>query len=308
MENRLLVTASPHITGRETTRGLMGNVIAALVPCIVAAALIFGWQALLLVGVTTAACVGFEYLYCLIMKKPNPVGDLSAVVTGIILALNMPVTMPLWIAVVGAFIAIVIVKQLFGGIGANFANPALVARIALFSGFASRMTAVVIPDCVTVDALSSATPLQTADMGSLPVLDLLLGRYGGVMGETCSLAILIGLAWLLITRTISPVIPVTYLATVAVVSLLAGQEPLVQLLSGGLMLGAIFMATDYVTSPYTLTGKLVYGLGLGIITCGIRFWATSAEGVSYAILLMNLFVPYINDLTRQKPLGGGKKK
>ena len=307
MENRLLVTASPHITGRETTRGLMGNVIAALVPCIVAAALIFGWQALLLVGVTTAACVGFEYLYCLIMKKPNPVGDLSAVVTGIILALNMPVTMPLWIAVVGAFIAIVLVKQLFGGIGANFANPALVARIALFSGFASRMTPVVIPDCVTVDALSSATPLQTADMGSLPVLDLLLGRYGGVMGETCSLAILIGLAWLLITRTISPVIPVTYLATVAVLFAIAGEPVLANLLTGGLLFGAVFMATDYVTSPFTLRGKLVFGLGLGLITFAIRMWGDLPEGVSYAILFMNLLVPYINNLTRQVPLGGGKK-
>ena len=307
MENRLLVTASPHITGRDTTRGLMGNVIAALVPCIVAAALIFGWQALLLVGVTTAACVGFEYLYCLIMKKPNPVGDLSAVVTGIILALNMPVTMPLWIAVVGAFIAIVIVKQLFGGIGANFANPALVARIALFSGFASRMTAVVIPDCVTVDALSSATPLQTADMGSLPVLDLFLGKYGGVMGETCSLAILIGLAWLLITRTISPVIPVTYLATVAVLFAIAGEPVLANLLTGGLLFGAVFMATDYVTSPFTLRGKLVFGLGLGLITFAIRMWGSLPEGVSYAILFMNLLVPYINNLTRQVPLGGGKK-
>ena len=151
-------------------------------------------------------------------------------------------------------------------------------------------------------------PLVATRNADLPLLTLFLGTHGGVLGETCAAALLLGGIWLVVRRVISPVIPVTYLATVAVVSLLAGQEPLVQLLSGGLMLGAIFMATDYVTSPYTLTGKLVYGLGLGIITCGIRFWATSAEGVSYAILLMNLFVPYINDLTRQKPLGGGKKK
>ena len=146
MENRLLVTASPHITGKPTTRGLMGNVVVALVPCVVASALIFGARALLLVGVTTAATVAFEYLYSLLMKKPNPVGDLSAVVTGLILGLNMPANMPLWIAIVGSFVAIIITKQLFGGLGANFANPALVGRIVLFTGFASRMTAVVIPE------------------------------------------------------------------------------------------------------------------------------------------------------------------
>ena len=308
MENRLLVTASPHIADRETTRGLMGNVVAALVPCIVASALIFGWQALLLVGVTTAACVGFEFLYCLLLKKPNPVGDLSAVVTGIILALNMPVTMPWWIAIVGAFIAIVIVKQLFGGLGANFANPALVGRIALFSGFAGQMTAVVIPEGVRVDALSSATPLQTADLGSLPLADLFMGVYGGVLGETCSLAILIGFAWLLYTRTISPAIPVTYVATVAVLFFIAGQPVLPNLLTGGLLFGAVFMATDYVTSPFTLRGKLVFGLGLGLITFAIRMWGGLPEGVSYAILFMNLLVPYINDLTRQVPLGYKKHK
>ena len=159
MEDRLIVTASPHIRDTATTRGLMGNVLIALVPSIVAAALIFGPRALLLVGVTTAACVGFEYLYCLLMHKPNPVGDLSACVTGVILALNMPVNMPLWIAIVGALVAIVLVKQLFGGLGYNFANPALIGRIVLFLGFASRMTAYVYPD-MAVDALASATPLN----------------------------------------------------------------------------------------------------------------------------------------------------
>lgn len=319
MENRLMVTASPHIVDKSSTRGLMGNVIIALLPCVIASALIFGARALLVVGVTTAACVGFEYLYCLLMKKQNPVGDLSAVVTGLILALNMPVGMPLWIAIVGAFIAIVVTKQLFGGLGFNFVNPALVGRIVLFTGFAPRMTAWVFPEkaqaaLTAMDAAASATPLQAVDasgnslLSQFPLMDLFLGVHGGVLGETCALAILIGFVWLVATRTISAAIPVTYVATVAVISALVGEPVLAQLLSGGLLFGAVFMATDYVTSPFTLKGKIVFGLGLGVITCGIRFWANMAEGVSYAILFMNLMVPYINDLTRQTPLGVLKKK
>ena len=230
-------------------------------------------------------------------------------VTGILLAFNLPATIPLWIAILGSFVSIVIAKQLFGGLGHNFANPAIVGRIVLAVSFAGRMTAYAYPAVPGgVDALASATPLVATRHADLPLLQLFLGAHGGVLGETCAAALLLGGIYLVVRRVISPAIPVTYLATVAIVSLLAGQEPLVQLLSGGLLLGAIFMATDYVTSPYTLTGKIVYGLGLGVITCAIRFWASSAEGVSYAILLMNLLVPYINDLTRQKPLGGAKKK
>lgn len=318
MENRLVVTASPHIVDRSSTRGLMGNVIIALLPCVIASAIIFGARALLVIGVTTAACVGFEYLYTRLMKKTNPVGDLSAVVTGIILALNLPVSIPLWIAIVGAFISIVVVKQLFGGIGFNFVNPALVGRIVLFTGFAQRMTTWTYPAQAEktmqgIDAVASATPLQVADasgnslLGQYPLMDLFLGVHGGVLGETCALAILIGFVWLVATRTISPAIPVTYVATVAVISALVGEPVLAQLLSGGLLFGAVFMATDYVTSPFSLVGKIVFGLGLGIITCGIRFWGNMAEGVSYAILFMNLMVPYINELTRQKPLGSKKK-
>ena len=302
MENNLIVTSNPHITDNVSTRKLMGNVVISLVPCIIASAMIFGLRALLLTAVTTAACVGFEYLYCMLMKKPNPVGDLSAVVTGIILAMNVPVTLPLWMGIVGAFISIVLVKQLFGGLGYNFANPALVGRIALFSGFSSAMTNWKFPG-PAVDQLSSATPLQVADPSALNLIDLFLGVHGGVMGETCALAILIGFVWLVATKTISPAIPVTYLATVAVMSLLCGQNMMVQLLSGGLLFGAVFMATDYVTSPFTLKGKIVFGIGLGIITSAIRFWGNMAEGVSFAILLMNLWVPYINDLTHQVPLG-----
>ena len=326
MENRLNVTASPHIQDNSSTRKLMLNVIIALLPCVAASTIIFGANTLLVTGVTVAACVLFEYLYCFLMKKPNPVGDLSAVVTGIILAMNMPVSMPLWIAVVGAFIAIVIAKQLFGGIGMNFANPALLARIVLFTGFASRMTAWVYPDKRTrtflmlgVDAASGATPLQVpGGVGKYPLMDLFLGTHGGVMGETCALAILIGFAILLFTRTISAAIPVTYVGSYAVFSFLlnvgelgaadAAMLVLHEVLAGGLLFGAVFMATDYVTSPFTLKGKIVFGIGLGLITFGIRAFGNMAEGVSYAILLMNLFVPYINDLTRQVPLGYKKHK
>ena len=326
MENRLNVTASPHIQDNSSTRKLMLNVIIALLPCVVASTIIFGARTLLVVGVTVAASVLFEYLYCHLMKKPNPVGDLSAVVTGMILALNMPVTMPLWIAIVGAFIAIVLMKQLFGGIGMNFANPALVGRIVLFTGFASRMTAFVNPpkaartlQIMGVDGASSATPLQVeGGVGKYPLMDLFMGVHGGVMGETCALAILIGLAWLLVTRTITATIPVAYVGSYAVFSFLlnvgelgaadAGMLVLHEVLAGGLLFGAVFMATDYVTSPFTLKGKIVFGIGLGLITFGIRAFGNMAEGVSYAILLMNLFVPYINDLTRQVPLGYKKHK
>ena len=334
MENRLTVTASPHIQDRSSTRGLMGSVVVALLPCVAASALIFGWRALLVVGITTAASVGFEYLYCLLMKKPIPVGDLSAVVTGIILGLNMPVGIPLWIAIIGAFIAIVIAKQLFGGIGFNFANPALVGRIVLFTGFAGSMTKWVYPTKAVlafrklgIDAAAGATPLQVADgsgaslLGKYPLTDLFLGVHGGVLGETCALAILLGFAWLVASRTISPSIPLTYVGSYAVFSLLyhlfadggmaAGDAAMLvlhEVLAGGLLFGAVFMATDYVPSPFTLKGKLIFGVGLGLMTFGIRTFANMPEGVSYAILFMNLLVPYLNDLTRQKPLGAGKKK
>ena len=234
--------------------------------------------------------------------------DFSAVVTGMLLAFNLPATLPWWMGVVGAFIAIVIVKQLFGGLGYNFANPAIVGRIALAMGFASKMASYPKP-ASAVDAFASATPLAAQAGGGVQTyLTLLMGNHGGVLGETCALTILVGGIYLIATKVISPVIPVTYLGTVAVLSLVAGKDPIYQLLSGGLMLGAFFMATDYVTSPTTNKGKLVFGLGLGIVTCAIRFLGTMNEGVSFAILLMNLLVPYIDVLTRQELLGVAKVK
>ena len=314
MDNKvshLSVSSSPHIRSGATTTKIMGTVIIALMPALVASVIIFGPRALLVTAVTVAAAVLFEFAWCHLRHQPDSIQDLSAVVTGLLLAFNVPSTIPLWMPVVGAFVSIVIVKELFGGIGRNFANPAIVGRMVLAVSFTSRMTAFPFPNTLSgVDALTSATPLAAAGNGAqLPYLDLLLGTHGGVLGETCSLALIIGGVFLIAVGTIKATIPVTYLATVAVISLLTGHDPLVQLLSGGLLLGAFFMATDYTTSPYTTKGQIVYGLLLGVITCGIRFWGNMAEGVSYAILIMNLLVPYINALTRHRPLGvgGGKK-
>ena len=311
MDDRLIVTASPHIRDNATTRGLMGNVLIALVPSIVASGLIFGMRAILLTAVTTLACVVFEYLYCKLMHKPNPVGDLSACVTGVILALNMPVSMPLWIAIVGALVAIVIIKQLFGGLGYNFANPALVGRIVLFLGFTSRMTAYVYPD-MSVDALASATPLNAAvDLHSVSFVDMLLGIHGGMMGETCVIAILLGLAYLLFTHTIEFTIPASIVGTMYVLTLLATRDPYIALLdcmSGGLLFGAVFMATDYVTSPFTTKGKLFYGVFIGLVTFLIRNFASMNEGMSFAILLGNLMVPWFNAWGHQVALGYKKPK
>ena len=307
MGNKLIVTAAPHITGADSTQKIMQRVCLALCPTLVAAVVIFGVNALILTAITVAACVFFEWASCKLMHRENPTGDFSAVVTGMLLAFNLPATLPWWMALVGAFIAIVIVKQLFGGLGYNFANPAIVGRIAMAMGFAGAMSSYPHPE--GLDALTSATPLAVADqLGSESYVTLLLGNHGGVLGETCAITLLAGGLYLIWTKVISPTIPVTYLATVAVLSLVAGRDPVVQLLSGGLILGAFFMATDYVTSPTTTKGKLVFGIGLGVITCAIRFLGTMAEGVSFSILLMNLVVPYIEELTRQDRLGIAKVK
>ncbi len=314
MDSNLIVSASPHFHAPESTRSLMGNVILALMPTVVASAIIFGWQTLLITAVSVGACVFFEWGFCKLVKRPSPIGDLSAVVTGIILAMNLPspnmsdlstLGMSVFMAIVGSLVAIVIVKQLFGGIGMNFANPALVGRIVLFVSFATAMNNWVYPNAA-VDQLASATPLQVADPASLSIFDLLMGTHGGCMGEVCILAILIGFAFLVFTRTISPAIPLTYIGTTFVCYLLSGagvRGSLIGILSGGLFFGAIFMATDYVTSPFTLKGKLFYGLCLGIITFGIRQFGSLTEGVSFSILFMNLWVQLINDHTRQKAYG-----
>ena len=293
---KLVISASPHIDSGATTRKIMGDVLIALCPALIAAIVIFGWRALLV----TAACVFFEWGFEKLCHKPSTIDDLSAVVTGVILAYNLPVSIPLWQAVFGCLVAIVAVKQLFGGIGKNFANPALVGRIVLFLSFSKTMTAWVFPD-----AVSSATPLAMMANGeSVDYLTLLLGNHGGCLGETSALALLIGFAYLLIRGVISWHTPVCFVGTVFVMSLILGQDAVGQILSGGLMLGAIFMATDYSTTPSTNWGRVLFGIGAGLLTVLIRFYGAYAEGVSFAILFMNILTPYLSKWTETKPFGG----
>ena len=313
MENKLIVSSSPHLSGTVKTRNIMLDVIIALIPALIASVVYFGIRALIVVCVTVASCVIAEYICRKVMKRPVTIGDYSAIVTGILLAFNMPVGIPLWIAAIGGVVAIVVVKQMFGGLGHNFANPAITARIILMTSFPVRMTTWVAPySYITLDTTSTASPLALMESGNvagLPTyMQMFLGERAGCLGETCILALIIGGIYLIIRKVIAPTIPVVFIGTVFILMAILGQDPLMQILSGGLFLGAIFMATDYVTSPFTRLGKLVFGIGLGCITCLIRFCSNMTEGVSFALLLMNLLVPYINELTRQRPLGGGKRK
>lgn len=313
MEKRpLILSTAPHVFDGITTQKVMLNVLIALAPTLIASIVIFGVDALLVTAVTTLACVLFEYLWCRLRKTPQTVGDLSAVVTGLLLAFNLPSTIPLYMAVIGSFVAIIVVKELFGGIGRNFANPAVVARIVLSVSFTAAMTNYaapnpLLPGVAAVDAVSSATPLAPG-AAQLPFMDLLFGVHPGVLGETCGAAILLGLIWLLATRTITFTIPGVYVGTVIVLSLLTGHDVSTEVFGGGLLLGAVFMATDYVGSPTSFKGQIIFGVGLGLITCLIRFWGNMNEGVAYSILLMNLVVPYIDSLTATTPLGGAKKR
>ncbi len=304
---KLISSVSPHITSIRTTQNIMLDVIIALLPAAVASVLIFGARTLLIIGVCILTCVLCEWLFEKICKKENTITDLSAVVTGILLAFNLPVSIPVWQAMLGSFVAIVIVKQLFGGIGQNFANPAITARIVLMTAFSGTMTNWVFPD-----AVSTATPLALLSKGELSALpsykDMLLGVRGGCLGETCVLALFIGGVYLLIRKVITWHTPVAFIGTVLIMSVIFDREPLYQLMSGGLLLGAFFMATDYATTPVTKSGKIVFGVGCGLITVLIRFWGNIPEGVSFSILLMNILTPYISRLTQSKPLVGGNKK
>ena len=278
----------------------MRDVLIALLPAVLAGCVVFGLRALLVVAVTTAACVFFEWGFEKLCHTPSTISDLSAAVTGVLLAMNLPVSIPLWQAVFGALVAIVAVKGLFGGIGKNFANPAITARIVMFLAFSKTMTAWVFPD-----AVSSATPLAMMANGeSVDYLTLLLGNHGGCLGETSALALLIGFAYLLIRGVISWHTPVCFVGTVFVMSLILGQDAVGQILSGGLMLGAIFMATDYSTTPSTNLGRVLFGIGAGLLTVLIRFYGAYAEGVSFAILFMNILTPYLSKWTETKPFGG----
>ena len=303
--NNLIVSASPHIHNRTDTQRIMLDVLIAMCPMIIASVILFGWRSLLVIGVCVATCLIGEWGFEKIVKRPSTISDLSACVTGVILALNMPVTTPLWHVAFGVIVAIVVVKQMFGGIGKNFANPAITARVVMLIAFAGSMTTWIQP---ISDALSSATPLALIKMGAperLPSLgDMFLGYRSGSLGETCTLAILLGGIYLLIRRVITWHIPVSFIGTVFIITAIMGKQPVYQLMSGGLMLAAFFMATDYVTSPATVKGKIIFGIGCGLITSLIRIWGNYPEGVSFAVLLMNICTPHINNLTRTKPLGG----
>ena len=303
-ENFLIVTSSPHIKSNVTTQRIMLDVIIALCPALAASVWIFGPRALLVTAVSVLCCVFFEWGSQKLFRRESTVGDLSAVVTGILIAFNMPPSVPLWMLPIGAAFAIVFTKQLFGGIGQNFANPAIVARIVLFLSVASSMSTFTAPGAWrgAADAVSTATPLNEA--AALPSLtDMFFGMRAGCLGETCACALLLGGIYLVIRRVISPLVPLCYIGSTVLLCWLFGADPLYSLLSGGLLLGAIFMATDYATTPSTTAGKIVFALGCGLITAVIRCFGSYAEGVSFAILLMNILTPLIDRLIRQKPFG-----
>ena len=309
MNNDMIVSVSPHYHKKDaTTRRIMLDVLIALAPALIAGCVIFGLRSLVVVAVSAANCVLLETVWNRLMKKKDTVSDLSAVVTGVLIAFNVPASMPIWQLLIGDFIAIIIVKMLFGGLGCNFVNPALVGRVSMMLSFTSSMTAYS-TNVAKVDALTSATPLSA--ISSLKLSDigtLLLGQHGGMLGETCAVALILGCIYLCVKDVIKPTIPLCFAGSVFLFTFLFNgfdfTAALLSVFSGGLMLGAIFMATDYVTSPMTGKGRVIFAVGCGFLTTCIRLFASSAEGVSFAILLMNLLVPYINEGTRTKPLGG----
>ena len=315
MGELLHVSSSPHIRSKVTTDYLMKMVIVALMPATVAGVCFFGWKALLLVCLSVATCVATEGIYETLMHKPLTIWDGSAVITGLLLGLNLPASAPWWIPVIGGVFAILIVKQLFGGLGQNFMNPALGARCFLLLSFTSQMTSFV------YDGVTGATPLAQLKAGNtVNTMDMLIGRIPGTIGETSVIAIVIGAIFLILMGVIDLRIPGTYIVTFVIfvgifghianpdVGFFDPQYITAHLCGGGLMLGAWFMATDYVTSPITPKGQFVYGIILGVLTGLFRLFGGSAEGVSYAIIISNLLVPLIERVTLPKPFGKGGEK
>ena len=306
---KLITSASPHIHSGASTRRIMLDVIIALLPAAIASAVIFGMRANVILLTCIVSAVLAEALFNLITRRKQTVDDLSAVVTGLLLGLNLSTHVPVWQCVIGSVFAVVVVKALFGGLGRNFANPAITARVFMLIAFSS-VAGGAMPAVVELEA--SATPLEQLANGAsqLPsLLDMFIGTYGGAIGETCTAALLLGFIYLLVRKVIRWHIPVVFIGTVFVCSLIASGDveyALYQILGGGLFLGAIFMATDYVTCPITTKGKVVFALGCGLITFIIRYFCAYPEGVSFSILIMNLLVPYIERFTGNKPLGGSK--
>ncbi len=312
----LIVSSSPHIVTESDTTRLMGSVLLALAPAWIASIYIFGLRALILSVVCVAASVIFEYAFNAITHKKQTVGDLSAALTGLLIAFNVPSSFPLWQAIIGCLFAIVVVKGLFGGIGKNFSNPAITARIFLFISFSANMSTWPLTRLAeSTDAVTGPTPLALYAEGNtdqIPdLLHLFLGFHGGSTGEVCALALLIGGIYLIARKVISPIIPCAFIGTVFVFGLIATGSPywaLFHVLSGGVMLGAFFMATDYVTSPKLPLGQLLFGIGCGIITMSIRLFGSYPEGVSFSILLMNICTPLLNNLSYKFYLKEGGAK
>ena len=308
------VTATPHVRSKDTVQSVMRDVLIALAPAAVMGIVFFGMRALAIMVISVVSAMFFEFLFQKGMKRAVTVSDLSAAVTGLLLAMNMPVSAPLWMPIVGSAFAIVIAKQFFGGLGKNFINPALAGRAFLLASYPTEMTTWVTPGA---DAISSATPLASLKAGELiptsaDTMQAFLGQIGGCIGETCVIALLIGFAYLLIRKVISWRIPVVYVATVfilfAIIGRPQGRFPVYEIFTGGLMLGAIFMATDYVSSPISAKGQIIYAIGCGALTFLIRRFGGYPEGVSYSILIMNLTVPLIDRGMKTKIFGALPKE
>lgn len=304
--NNYLIEPAPHIKSKITTQKIMLHVIIAMLPSVIASTVIYGLRALLMIVICSTVCVLSEWLFEKITKRPKTINDLSAVVTGILLAFNLPPTLPFYMGAIGSIVAIVVVKNFFGGIGQNFANPAITARIVLMLSFSSYMTTWVEPFYynMNTDAVSTATPLVSDETPEL--LDMLLVK-SGCIGECCSAALLLGGLYLIAVRIINPITPIAYIGSFALLTWLTGGDVPMQILSGGLILGAFFMATDYATTPITWRGKLIFAVGCGLLTFVIRNFGTMPEGVSYSILIMNILTPFIDKLTISHPFGAKKE-
>ena len=319
----LTISSSPHVHSPVTTQTIMRDVLIALCPALIGSVYFFGFRALMVTLVSAAACVFFEWAYCKLMKQNCKIYDLSAVVTGVLLAFVCPVPNPYWTSILGDLFAICLVKMLFGGLGRNIVNPALAGRAFMFSWPVLMSTWVkvgfenAVSPFSTADAVTAATPLAAMHQGMMPedsILDIFLGNVGGSLGETSAALLLVGLVYLLVRKVITARIPVAFIATVAILTFLFPMgNPRIewmaaQVFGGGLMLGAIFMATDYVTSPITKLGQIIYGIGCGVITVMIRYFGGYSEGVSYAILIMNACVVLLDRIGRPVKFGAPKKE
>ena len=304
-----VVSGTPHVRSKESIQSIMRDVIIALVPATAAGIYYFGLRALILIVAAIISAVFFEWLYEKITKKPVTINDLSAVVTGLLLAMNLPASAPVWVAIVGSAFAIIFAKQLFGGLGQNFINPALAGRAFLLASYPTEMTTWVVPNGLAADAATYATPLAQLKNGTLDASlgQLVLGQVGGTIGETCAIALIIGGIYLLYKHVISWKIPVIYIATVFILFAVIGRHgmrmPLQEIFAGGVMLGGIFMATDYASSPVTPKGQVIFAIGAGLLTYLIRTFGGYPEGVSYSILIMNCCVPLIERFTEPTIFG-----